>query len=151
MQEWGIYLSGGTLIALILAAIKMTWMVRDLKDAVRKDVKDDMTEIVRGLLADIKEGKEKHENFRSEADQRDELIRKEIGEVGSALRTKIHEIETWARDEFVRKESLSPIIGRIERSIEKMDDKMEKGFAAMADNVGKRLDQLIAMIKPAHS
>ena len=57
---------------------------------------------------------------------RADTIRHETGEMGAALRTKIHEIEVFARDTFVRKESFELVVGRIEKSIEKMTDKLEE-------------------------
>ena len=34
-----------------------------------------------------------------------EKLRKEMGELGHALRAKIHEVELWSRDNFIRRDS----------------------------------------------
>lgn len=86
-------------------------------------------------------------NARTEIDRRIEVHiqdieeqldahRRDTGEMGLALRTKIHEVETWARDNFVRggtfnkvTSELSSQIGelgkRIEGRLERMEDKID--------------------------
>lgn len=41
------------------------------------------------------------------------------------LRNELHRIETWARDEFVRKSSFEFALGRIEKVLEKLDAKLD--------------------------
>lgn len=70
--------------------------------------------------------------------ERAEVIRHETGEMGAALRAKIHEFETWSRDEFVRKSSFEQVVGRLESSIEKMTDRLEKKFDKAVESFHRR-------------
>jgi hypothetical protein len=51
----------------------------------------------------------------TEAEQ--EKMGREFGEIAAAIRQKIHEVETWARDEFVRKGSFEHGMGRVEKML----------------------------------
>ena len=100
-MEWGVYLSGGTLLALIMAAVKLTWQVRDIEKSIKAEIKKDVKGIVDELKSQVVEETKKREALREEVDGREETLRKEMGELGNALRQHIHQIETWSRDEFV--------------------------------------------------
>lgn len=63
---------------------------------------------------------------RTEIDSAFETMRRETGETAAALRTKIHEIETWARDEFVRKNSFENALSRIEKSVDRLSEKLDE-------------------------
>jgi hypothetical protein len=54
----------------------------------------------------------------------------------SRLSDKVFQIEIWARDEFVRKSSFDLVTSRIEKSIEKIGDRIEVKF----DELTKRID-----------
>jgi predicted PurR-regulated permease PerM len=54
----------------------------------------------------------------------------------SDLREKVYQIEIWARDEFVRKGSFEIVINRMEKSIEKIGDKIDAKF----DDLTKRIN-----------
>ena len=41
------------------------------------------------------------------------------------LRDRLHQIETWARDEFVRKTSFDTALQKIEKWLERMDQKLD--------------------------
>lgn len=115
MADIGIYITVGTLFLAILAyAVKLTWQV----SRIEKEQRDYMDAQVENLQCDIGEVK-------AGGADRAEAIRHETGEMGSALRQKIHEIEVWSRDSFVRKDSFEQVISRIEKSLEKMTDKLE--------------------------
>ena len=114
MPEYVIYLNVGTLVSLVLAAGGIVWKFsqiekenREWTEALVDNIRRDLLENERGGIA------------------RAEELRQETGEVGHALRNKIHEMETWNRDTFVRKESFELVINRIEKFIEKSTDKLE--------------------------
>lgn len=69
-----------------------------------------------------------------------ESTARQVGETVAALRTKIHEFETWSRDEFVRKQSFETIMSRNEKLQEQRDERMDKRF----DRIEKKLDDAIA-------
>lgn len=101
-------------LAILAYAVKLTWQV----SRIEQEQRDYVDAQVENLQRDISEAK-------ASSLDRAETIRHETGEMGSALRQKIHEIEVWSRDSFVRKESFELVISRIEKSIEKMTDKLE--------------------------
>lgn len=114
MQEYLPYISVGTLAALVVYAVRATWVIRNID----KEVRDDMDAHVENLTRDIAK-------LERDSASRIENLRLEAGEMGQALRTKIHDTETWNRDNFVRKDSFELIVGRLEKSIEKLGDKLE--------------------------
>lgn len=134
MQELGIYVSAGTLAAVIGYAVRLTWKVRDIERDIQKNV-DDQIEKVDAQIENVARDVSSH---RTSTADRFESVRHETGEMGSALRTKIHEVETWNRDTFVRKESFELIVGRIEKSIEKLGDKLEDKLERAFDRITRQ-------------
>lgn len=114
MPDYGVYVSIGTLLSVIGASVALGMRIsridretREWTDALMEDIRRDIVDLERTAV------------------NRGETFQREAGEMGHALRTKIHEIETWNRDTFVRKESFEVVINRIEKSIDKMGDKLE--------------------------
>ncbi|MGJ5000594.1 hypothetical protein ACQR10_04670 [Bradyrhizobium sp. HKCCYLRH2060] len=64
-----------------------------------------------------------------------DIARREIGEAVAAIRTKVHEIETWARDEFVRKNSFEAVIARVEKSLDQLGDRIDKRLERLAEKM----------------
>lgn len=121
MQEYGIYVGVGSLFTLVSTIIGIMWKFarlqkenRDWTEALVDNLRRDLTDLERGSLG------------------RAEILTRETGELGHALRTKIHEAETWNRDTFVRKDSFETVITRIEKTfekgIDKLEDKIEKAM-----------------------
>lgn len=67
---------------------------------------------------------------KNEIEDRQDRMTRDAGETASAIRQKIHEIETWARDEFVRKNSFELVLSRTERvmgeQFGKIDARLER-------------------------
>lgn len=78
-----------------IAIVGATWGIAKIKDAVRDA---------------IDAHKEKY-------DQELDALGRAFGETAQAIRQKIHEIETWARDEFVRKGSFEGAVNRMENTV----------------------------------
>lgn len=121
-MEYGIYISAATAIALVAHAIRATWHIRGIETEIRTDMDAQIDNLQRDITKLEKAGME-----------RAETLRHEFGETGSALRTKIHEVETWNRDTFVRKESFEMVVGRIEKTFEKSVEKLEKSIEKLGD------------------
>lgn len=66
-----------------------------------------------------------------------ERVQRETGESLTAIRTKIHEVETWARDEFVRRKSFEVVIKEIKDAISSHGEKIDKRF----DKIDEKLDR----------
>jgi hypothetical protein len=62
---------------------------------------------------------------------RAETLRHETGEMGSAIRQKIHDVEMFTRDTFVRKDTFEAVMTRIEKSIDKLGDRLEEKIDKM--------------------
>lgn len=129
-MEYGIYGVFATFfLALIAHAVKVTWQVRDLEAGIRADMNAEIDNIQRDVVRLERTGSE-----------RGEILRHEFGETGSALRTKIHEVETWNRDTFVRKDSFEMVIGRLEKSIDKLGDKIEDRLDKMFERMKSKTE-----------
>jgi hypothetical protein len=129
VTDYGIYISVGTLLALITAVVKLTWKLGEIEAEVRADMGAEIDNVTRDVRM----------NERAATD-RAETLRHEFGETGAALRTKIHETETWNRDTFVRKDSFEMVIGRLEKSIDKLGDKIEDRLDKMFERIQHKQD-----------
>jgi exonuclease VII small subunit len=78
------------------------------------------------IVASKDEVEEKIAELRREFEAKADRQSREFGETIRALKEHVHRIETWARDEFVRKASFEGAVSRIERSIERMEKKIDK-------------------------
>lgn len=120
-MEYGIYVGLASLaVAIVAHAVRATWAL----SRVEKELRDYFDAQIDNMQRDVV----KLERAGSE---RGETLRHEFGETGNALRTKIHEVETWNRDTFVRKDSFEMVISRIEKSMEKAVDKIENRIETM--------------------
>lgn len=66
-----------------------------------------------------------------------DVYRRDVGETAAAIRQKIHDVETWNRDTFVRKDDFDLVIGRIEKSLDKLGDRFEEKIDALLDRMQK--------------
>jgi hypothetical protein len=74
---------------------------------------------------------------RDDIEDKQDRITREFGETVTAIRQKVHEIETWARDEFVRKGSFETVVSRMEKGIESLGEKIERRLDKMAERIEK--------------
>lgn len=58
--------------------------------------------------------------IRAEIVESGDKIRREFGETSAALRAKIHEFETWSRDEFLRKKSFYEVTKEMGQDIKRL-------------------------------
>lgn len=75
-----------------------------------------------------------------EAMARGDIYRQEFGETAAALRTKIHEVEVFARDHFISKDTFTSTIGRFEKALDNLGDRIEKRFDKFAERIDKMTD-----------
>jgi hypothetical protein len=76
-----------------------------------------------------------------EIDEVADRVRHDFGETVSAMQAKIHEFETWSRDNFVRKESLNAMMLRFEKAQEARDERLEKRL----DRIETKMDELTTL------
>ena len=121
MADVGIYIGIGTFaMAVVGYAIKLTWQV----SRVEQEVRDDMDAQIDNVQRDIK-------TMERDSLARAETLRHETGEMGSAIRQKIHDVEMFTRDTFVRKDTFEAVMTRIEKSIDKLGDRLEEKIDKM--------------------
>lgn len=121
MADVGIYIGIGTFaMAVVGYAIKLTWQV----GRIEQEVRDDMDAQIDNVQRDIK-------TMERDSLARAETLRHETGEMGSAIRQKIHDVEMFTRDTFVRKDTFEAVMTRIEKSIDKLGDRLEEKIDKM--------------------
>lgn len=114
MADTSFYVSIGTAAAVVGYAIRATWVVRTLEKEMRENFDAQIDNVQRDVV----------KLERSNID-RGEAIMREFGETCAAIRQKLHDVEVYTRDTFVRKDSFELVVGRLEKSLEKMTDRLE--------------------------
>lgn len=124
-QDYGIYLNVGTLLALVGAVattvLKITRIERThIESAAAKDqeLREEMEAKFENMARDLSVIERANVG-------RYESHRHEVGEMGAALRQKIHDVEVLIRDRFVPRETFDTAITRIQNSIDKLGDRLE--------------------------
>jgi hypothetical protein len=116
VPEIGIYIAIGTFCLAILGyAVTLTWAL----SRIEKEQQEYTDAQIDNLQRDMA-------NLERETINKVETFRHDAGEMGAAIRQKMHEMETWNRDTFVRKDSFELVINRIEKSMEKLGDRVEE-------------------------
>lgn len=62
-------------------------------------------------------------------------IRQEFGQTVEAIRVKVHGFETWARDEFMRKQSFESVISRLESAQNRRDEALDRRLARIEEKI----------------
>lgn len=73
-----------------------------------------------------------------EIDERIDIQRREFGESHLALRQKIHEIEVWARDTFVRRDSFYKVSDDLTNSIITLGNKIDTRLERMEEKIDSK-------------
>ncbi len=71
---------------------------------------------------------------KDEIEERQDRMSREFGETVQAIRQKVHEVETWARDEFMRKEDFE----MVREDIVRLADKLEARLVRMEAKLDAR-------------
>lgn len=99
-----------------IAVVGATWGIAQIRGAVRDA---------------IDAHKEKY-------DQELDSLGRSFGETAQAIRQKVHEIETWARDEFVRKGSFEGAVNRMEHTVSDQFNKLEARLERMESKIDSK-------------
>lgn len=75
---------------------------------------------------------------RKEIDAEFDRARKEAGEMGHALREKIREVELFARDTFMRRDSFYKVQEEIKAEMKALGDKLEARLERMEDKLDSK-------------
>src|SRR5689334_15871740 len=88
-------------------------------------------------IAKIKDAvRDAMDEHRDEFDAKIEQLGRNFGETAAAIREKVHQVEVWARDEFVRKQSFEGAVSRMEKAV---DDKFN-GIIDRLDRMENKID-----------
>lgn len=116
-----IWLALATFLFTVLGtAVTTTWRVGRILDDRDRVIIKMMND---HELADARRFSEANENI----GEMGEVLRREFGETGTALRQKMHDMETWNRDTFLRRQSFY------------------EGTKEMASDIKRLLDQVARM------
>lgn len=85
--------------------------------------------------ADLKSFADKLGKLEKEMIEIADRVRREFGETVTAMQQKIHEFETWARDEFVRKQSFEAMMARTEKAQELRDERLDKRLERIENKI----------------
>lgn len=130
MADYGVYIAAAMLFLTIIGAVvKVTLHI----SGVEKSVMDHTNANVENLERDMKE-------VQSDAGRRIESLAQQTGEMGNALRTKMHEIEVFTRDHFVTRDSFASTMDRFEKSLDTLGDRIEKRLDKFAERMDKLSD-----------
>lgn len=72
---------------------------------------------------------------RDEIEAKQDSQMREIGETISAVRQKIHEIEIWSRDTFIRRDSFFQVTTDTRQAIQTLGDRLEKRLERIENKV----------------
>ena len=111
--------AGGMIVA-------VTWKISGLEKTFEKAIAEERKSI----------GSE-HAAIRKEFAEELDVVRRETGETGTALRTKIHEFETWSRDNFARRGSLGEIRMDMNQQFRSLTEAIEKRFDKIEDKIDR--------------
>lgn len=111
LTEW--IAVGSLCLNMGIAVVGATWGIGKIRDAVRDAI-------------------EKH---REKYDADLDAMGRSVGEGIAAIRQKVHEVETWARDAFVRKDSFESAMGRLEDTVTNQFDKIEARLERMEGKI----------------
>lgn len=75
---------------------------------------------------------------RAEIDERVDRQARDFGEIATAMRAKIHEVEMWSRDTFVRRDSFHKVSEDLTSSIGKFGDKIEARLERMEGKIDSK-------------
>lgn len=97
-------------------------------DALREEYHENMTQVI--------------ESRRIELEQ----IQSRVGESMTAIRTKIHEVEVWGRDTYVRAEEFRNAITGINAAVTVLRSDMNEGMRELRSSVSAATDRIIAKL-----
>lgn len=114
-MEYGVYIAAAALFVTIVGGvIKIMRAVRDLETSIRVDMEAHVENLAHDVL-----------RLERESVERAEIVRREFGEMGSALRTKIHEVEVYTRDTFVRQDGFEEFRKELREDMRSIMDKLD--------------------------
>jgi hypothetical protein len=103
----------GLVLNILVAVIGLTWGVAKIRDAVRTEI----------------------EEHREKFDGHIDILRQNTGEMGAALRQKINDVELYARDTFMRRDSFQLVQAELKEQVKALGDKIENRLERMEQKI----------------
>jgi hypothetical protein len=134
---------GTFLLTLAGSLLVAGWRGRGIQAKLEKQISDQAadheTKTLR-LAAELRAETEKRfETARRDRSAEIDLAGRAYGEVANALRQKIHEVETWSRDNFVREQVFQNFLESLTKSNENLRADMNSNY----QQLNKKLDDFI--------
>jgi hypothetical protein len=130
MADYAAYASFATFaLGVVAYAVRITWKLSESEKAIRVEMDAQIDNVQRDVVKLERAGIE-----------RSETVRNEFGETAAALRQKMHDMETWNRDTFVKNEKFDVAVGRIEKLLEKSVDRLEAKFDRAVERIQSHKD-----------
>lgn len=98
----------------------------------KKEIKDEHDRLFR-------EAKEEHIRLSREVKEEADTLAHSFGEGLSAIRQKVHEVETWNRDNFVRREDFFEAMKTIHRSLENLSSELKMSMTEVRSKMERLL------------
>lgn len=137
MNDYGIYIAAAMLFLTIVGGIVK---VMRYVAGVEKDLREHVADEIEKVDAEIENVARDVIKVGTDAVKRTETLQRETGEVGAALRTKIHEFEVFTRDHFVSTKDFEAVVGRLEKSFDGLGDRIEKRLDKLDERIEKMAD-----------
>lgn len=106
----------GLLFNILVAIVGLTWGVAKIRDAVRAEI----------------------EEHREKFDTQIDALRQNTGEMGAALRQKINDVELYARDTFMRRDSFQLVQAELKEQVKALGDKIENRLERMEAKIDSK-------------
>ena len=124
VEEYGVYLSYGTLFGLVVAIVAGTLRAQRLERIARNGGHEPDREL--RVFCERQIDMLKREMVRMERDNivNLDIARREAGEMGLALRQKLHDVEIEARDRMAQ--FADKIEGKIDKAVDRLEEQIDR-------------------------
>ncbi|MGE3150338.1 MAG: hypothetical protein AB7K04_14870 [Pseudorhodoplanes sp.] len=91
-----------------------------------------LSRVEAALRADINQS-------RDEIERKQERATREFGESAAAIRQKVHEVELWAANTFVRRDSFDKAQEDLKKEMKTIGDKLEARLERMEEKIDRKV------------
>lgn len=135
---WALIIIGtlGFMLQTIILSVTGTWAISKLKADIIGIVDEHKEEAAKKLAEAIEA-----------RDNQVASLEAKMGEMGHALRTKIHDFELFCRDQFVRRDSFMNLINEAKRAEERREAKYDGQLQNILDKIDDLRDRITSASK----
>lgn len=133
-----IFTVGGSLLG-------VGWRAKGIQSSLKEEIADKDATHERKTLqlaADLRsETERRFDTARRERSAEIDLAGRAYGEVANALRQKIHEVETWSRDNFVREQVFQNFLESVTKSNENLRADMNANYKQLNEKLDRMMER----------